>query len=157
MYSNSNEQRILGALQINQRIGSRIFKFALKDTTPELYPFNNNGEWAWPSFSTLTQLAASPQISALLANQFNTTFTTFVIWAYSVGLEDGYWCTSVTPADLAIEVEQFSDLTAYLMQTYAGSNMTFTLEHWEGDWAARCGTHNAGLRRESLLCDCSLT
>ena len=137
-----------GAQLINSRVGSRLFKFALKQSTPQMYPWNNVGQWAWPrSVSSLAELASTNQIRTLLSQTFlGTNFTTFVIWAYTIGLDDGYWCRGViTDADQEKETTQFHDLTLHLMSSYAGSGVTFVLEHWEGDWAARCGNYNTSV------------
>ena len=52
-------------------------------------------------------------------------------------------CDSIGDDDIANEIDQFSALTLLLLETYGGSNKTFILEHWEGDWSARCGSYNA--------------
>ena len=95
----------------------------------------------WPSsFTSLVDLASASQVRRLLSNEVSA-FKTFVAWVYRIGPgDDNYWCKGVSAADLADETAQFSDLTAYIMQTYANSGSTFIFEHWEGDWSARWAT-----------------
>jgi len=64
-----------------------------------------------------------------------------VIWAYTV--RGGDYCHSFTAADEQHETQEFSALTSYLLKTYQGTGLSFYLEHWEGDWAVRCGNYNA--------------
>lgn len=114
-----------------------------------MYPLNNNGQWDWgnpDNYTSLAQIAALPQIKALFSNSLGTDFTTFVMWVYTVGNVTStwnYWCNGITAENIAAETQQFADLTIYLLSTYAGTQLSFTLEHWEGDWMARCGSYNA--------------
>jgi hypothetical protein len=39
--------------------------------------------------------------------------------------------------DFADEEDQFHEVTAYLLKTYAHRNIVFILQHWEGDWMLR--------------------
>jgi hypothetical protein len=134
-----------GAQLVSNTLGSTIFKFALKSNTPGFYPFNNVAPYAWPvSFSTMTDVAKTAQVDLLLRNGLGTHFTTFVLWAYSVGTEDSYWCNGdgLTPAQEATETAQFEELTLHLLTTYRDLALDIFLEHWEGDWAARCGSYD---------------
>lgn len=58
---------------------------------------------------------------------------------------------SFTAQDVAAETQQFADLTSYLLPTYMGTGLTFVLEQWEGDWAARCGSYNKGNHQNHRL------
>jgi len=135
-----------GALAADALLQSKIFKFALKANTPQMYPFNNRGQFAWPSrFDSLTDIARTTQVDALLRNSFGTKYSVFVIWAYTVGLPDSYWCNGISAEQMMLETQQFRDLTSYLLQTYQGLEIEIYLEHWEGDWAARCGSYDRGV------------
>lgn len=141
-YINSTIPCLLdGAVLADAHFGARLFKFALKQSTPSMYPFNNFGRYAWPTnAASLTEMASTLQIRDLLGNKLGTKFDTFVIWAYSLGLQDSYWCNSIDATQEAEETQQFSDLTYHLLTNYSG--VSFYLEHWEGDWAARCRSYD---------------
>lgn len=144
-FLNASLPVLLDGAAAASNVGTTAFKFLLSSSTPNQYPFNNGGD-PWPSsFSTLVELASSSQVKRLLSNEVST-FNTFVAWAYRIGPgDDNYWCNGVTVSDLADETSQFADLTAYLLSTYEGTGLTFILEHWEGDWSARCGSYNASV------------
>lgn len=98
----------------------------------EAYPFHSQWQPAWSesSFSAVQ----SPYFRTL----FDKPFKTIVLWAYSGGRGEHYWKSGpITAQELEDEALQFDRLTTYLLETYRGSDKTFILSHWEGDWAIR--------------------
>lgn len=107
--------------------GSRVLKLYL---VPSRYRWNSD----WPSdLKSLTEVAQTPYFRAVFAKPFKT----IILTTYSIGRDDHYWTTGVTPEQEADETRQFHDLTKHLLVTYKGSGKTFVLQHWEGDWALR--------------------
>ncbi len=58
-----------------------MFKFLLSEGIASMYPFNNEGQYAWPAnMTSLAQIAATPQVQTIFSNSLGTNFTTFVMW-----------------------------------------------------------------------------
>ena len=45
------------------------------------------------------------------------------------------WNDGLSDEESNYHYQEIYDLTCYLLKTYSGSNKTFLLGHWEGDWA----------------------
>ena len=96
----------------------------------EKYPYNSD----WPErFESLVEMAEHPHYQTL----FEKPFRVIVLLVYALGRPEHYWRDGVTDEQLADETRQFAALTRHLLTTYAGSDKTFILQHWEGDWAIR--------------------
>jgi hypothetical protein len=116
-----------GADQIAS-LGARVIKLYLM-VPPNQYPFNTN----WPKCETLVELADTPAYRAVFAGPFST----YILTTYSVGRGDHYWIKRIDEAAARDETDQFYRLTRHLLTQYRGTDKTFVLQHWEGDWAAR--------------------
>ena len=135
-----------GAVQA-ARLGSKSFKFALKDHMGNMYPLNNHHA-QWPAApATLTDVLAAPQVQSLLRNELHTGFESITLWAYRVGAPDAPFCDEsalpIPAAELAAQRQQMANLTTALMAlpTGAGTPSSYWLEAWENDWATRCGSY----------------
>merc|ERR1712048_273201 len=74
-------------------------------------------------------------------------FDTYVLIAYSTvggpaGGQVGYWTDGITQAQELEETKQFREAAAWLLEEYPSK--TFVFENWEGDWASRAGSYDAG-------------
>jgi hypothetical protein len=114
-------------------LGAKCIKVNLSlepDNLPsKIYSFHSK----WPDVETLDRLASTPYYRNLFAKEFDT----FILNTFRPGRSGGYWRTQFTPEDEKAEVECFASLTKHFFRTYAGSNKTFILQNWEGDWALR--------------------
>lgn len=121
---------------------TRAVKLALFDPVGN-YPFLS--DWsAVANYTSLLQLAQHPYYDAVFQrDDFDVFALVAYRWVPSIPTGGDYWCTGITPADEVDETEQFKSLTMYLMTAFNASGKRFILQHWEGDWAARCGSYNA--------------
>jgi hypothetical protein len=114
-------------------LGSRVIKvwFYGKDHRRPAgsYPYNSN----WPNVESLIEGAQSPYYKAL----FEKPFHTYVLMVTSLGRDDGYWRTGIAEAQKQDERRQFYELAKHLLTAYQGTDKTFVLQHWEGDWMVR--------------------
>lgn len=119
-------------------LGCRVIKLHFSPSVN-----HNNVEQAyrfgppWPRTTTLVELADTPFFRAV----FDKPFETYVLWAYPGGNHG--WREGLSPADAAAESEQMEALTRLLLSRYRGTNKTFILSHWEGDWSIRPRTDPA--------------
>jgi hypothetical protein len=116
-----------GAEQI-LALGSRVIKVWF-DNPPRSYPFNSK----WPKMDSMVEIAQSPYFQQL----FNKPFKTYIMMCFSVGRGGGYWKNGITQQQKQDEQKQFYELTKHLLTSYKGTDKTFVLQHWEGDWLIR--------------------
>src|SRR5207249_8225898 len=85
-------------------IGSHVIKLYL---VPSRYRWNSD----WPSdLKNLTEVAQTPYFRAVFAKPFKT----IILTTYSIGRDDHYWTTGITPEQEADETRQLHDLTRHL-------------------------------------------
>jgi hypothetical protein len=120
-YLNEGADRIL-------ELGSRTIKLWFT-TLQTSYPFNTD----WPAVADMVEIAQTPPFVEV----FDKPFDTYVLEAFSVGLDHGYWREQPTPDQFTEDERQFYELTCHLLTTYAGTGKTFVLQNWEGDWSIR--------------------
>jgi hypothetical protein len=116
-----------GAEQI-LTLGSRVIKVWFHNPRKS-YSFNSQ----WPQMNSLVEIAQSKYFSKL----FDKPFTTYIMMCFSVGKNAAYWRSGITSEQKLDEQRQFYELTKYLLTTYKGTEKTFILQHWEGDWLIR--------------------
>jgi hypothetical protein len=116
-----------GADQISA-LGSRVIKVWFHKPH-QSYSFNSK----WPEMDNLVEIAKSPYFREL----FDKPLTTYVMMCFSMGRSAGYWRKGVTEEQQKDEQRQFYELTKHLLTKYKGTNKTFILQHWEGDWLIR--------------------
>jgi len=79
----------------------------------------------------LVDLLKHPEYVAALAHPFTTVMLEiFPLRGSHRSFSDG-------ESSFADEEEQFHEVAAYLFKTYGNRNLTFVLQHWEGDWMLR--------------------
>ena len=134
-----------GAATLAQ-MGTTSIKLILSTDVNATYPWNS----AWgPQLAGVTDLAGlaqTPYYDAIFRGSAaggGWNFSLFDVITYRVA-PGGDWCAAYTPDDAAIDEREFAGLTAHFLSAFAGSGKTFLLEHWEGDWAARCGGYDGG-------------
>jgi len=114
-------------------LGSRVIKvwfYGKRHEHPDsVYPYNSD----WPKVESLAEGARSPYFQKL----FSKPFTTYILVVTALGRQDNYWRNGVTQEQKQDEQRQFYELTRFLLKTYKGTNKTFILQHWEGDWMIR--------------------
>ena len=132
------------------RTGTRVAKLILDGSPDETYPWNTDWEPIMKNVSTLAQLAATELYDAALRGRATPapawSFDTYLLVTYSLSAGAGdwnYWCDAFTPSNAADETAEFAGLTTHLLSAFAGTGKSFYLEHWEGDWSARCGGYDA--------------
>ena len=133
------------------RTGTRAIKLILDGSPDDTYPWNTAWGPVMANVSTLAELAATELYDTALRGRASPLpaweFDVFSLVSYSLGTGGGngwnYWCTSFTEADAAGETAEFSGLTQHLLSAFLGGGKRFMLEHWEGDWSARCGSYDA--------------
>jgi hypothetical protein len=82
----------------------------------------------------MVDVARSPAFEKVFRDE---AFDTYVLEAFSVGMDAAYWRYRSHAPKQADDERQFYDLTRHLLTTYRGTGKTFILQDWEGDWAAR--------------------
>jgi len=109
-------------------LGSRVIKVWFHK--PERsYAFNSK----WPDMDTMVEIAQSPYFRQL----FNKPFTTYILMCFSMGRGAAYWRNGISKQQKLDEQQQFYALSKHLLTTYRGTDKTFILQHWEGDWLIR--------------------
>jgi hypothetical protein len=109
-------------------LGSRVIKVWFHNPQKK-YPFNSN----WPQMNSLVEIAKSPYFSEL----FEKPMMTYILMCFSMGKDASYWRKGITEKQKLDEQRKFYELTKHLLTKYKGSNKTFVLQHWEGDWLIR--------------------
>jgi hypothetical protein len=132
--------------------GTRAIKVIMDAAPDKAYPWNTDWTPILAPVRSLEDLARTELYDELFAGRPGPggwDYDVFDVVTYRYGANSGgpsewnYWCRYFTPADAAGETAEFSGLTAHLLTRFAGSGKRFLLEHWEGDWSARCGGYNA--------------
>lgn len=114
-------------------VGSRVIKLWFNQSPAKNYPFHSQ----WPKIGSLVELAKSPYYKSV----FDKPFTSIILETFAFGLPGSYWRDRPTDEQRENERRQFYELTKYLLTTYRGTNKTFVLQNWEGDWAVRDKDH----------------
>lgn len=110
-------------------LGTRSIKLWMNNVE-KAYPFGTQ----WPAVRNLTELAQTAPFRRVFADDFDTYF----LVAFSSGMPHGYFKEpSASDAQFAEDERQFYDLTKHLLTAYRGTNKTFVLQSWEGDWLVR--------------------
>ena len=79
----------------------------------------------------LVDVLKHPEFVAALAYPFATVMLEiFPLRGSNRSFSDG-------ESSFADEEEQFHEVAAYLLKTYGKRDLTFVLQHWEGDWMLR--------------------
>ena len=118
-----------GAEKIHE-LGMNVGKFWLHEDGLPGYGYNSKLKEALGSGRLVDVLKHEEYVAALAV-----PFKTVMLEVFPlVGSKDSFFEGENTFAD---EEDQFYEVTAYLLKTYAQRDITFILQHWEGDWMLR--------------------
>jgi hypothetical protein len=120
---------IEGAEKIHE-LGMGVAKFWLFEDDLPGYGYNSRLKEALPTGRLVEVLRHEEYVAALAL-----PFTTVMLEVFPlVGSKQSFFEGENTFAD---EEEQFYEVAAYLLKTYGRRDLTFILQHWEGDWMLR--------------------
>jgi hypothetical protein len=124
-YHFTGKTRLVETAQAMADMGSNVIKFEAGPGAMAAYHLPPNQE-----IKTLKDLfALEPSYQAVLAMPFDYC----LVWAYPLGTAKS--CREAwTEEDRRREYGEMYDLTQYLLEEFSGTNKTFLLGHWEGDW-----------------------
>lgn len=127
-YDFTDEDYLNEGANVLRTLGSRVVKIWFH-LMAEKYPFDAD----WTEFDDMVEVAEHEYVRQL----FEKPFDTYVLSAYALDNPNDdrhYFRTGMSAADARREEEAFYDLTKHLLRTYRGTDKTFVLQHWEGDW-----------------------
>ena len=109
-------------------LGTRLGKFwFMPGGTAHDYPFRSS----WPRTANFVELAKTDYFAQLFA----LPFATFILEAQSPLEND--WKSDQPPRFYDEITREFRELTAHLYKSFRDRDVTFILQHWEGDWLLR--------------------
>jgi hypothetical protein len=141
-YHFTEKTRLVETAQAMLDMGSNVIKFAADPAAMDAYHLPAN-----PEIKTLKDLfALEPSYQAVLSMPFDY----YLVWAYPLGTAKS--CREAwTEEDRRREYDEMYGLTRYLLEKFSGTNKTFLLGHWEGDWVLLGGYDiNAEPKPESV-------
>ena len=110
------------------RLGMNVAKFWLRED--KLPGYDYNSDWQIPLDARLVDVLQHKYYVEALALPFRAiAFEVFPL-SHKAGYLD-------YESDFADEEKQFHEVAVYLLKTYAARDITFILQHWEGDWMLR--------------------
>lgn len=113
-----------------QRLGMNVAKFWLREDELPGYGYNSDWSSALKSGRLVDVLKHKDYVEAL-ALPFRTVFLEIFPL---VGNKQTFFAGDNNFED---EEEQFHEVATYLFKTYQDREITFVLQHWEGDWMLR--------------------
>jgi hypothetical protein len=141
-YHLTEKTRLVETAQAMVDMGSNVVKFEAGPGALNAYQLPAN-----PAIKSLTDLfTLEPSYQTVLAMPFDY----YLVWAYPLGTAKS--CREAwTEEDRQREYREMYDLTRYLLERFNGTNKTFLLGHWEGDWVLLGGYDiNADPKPESV-------
>lgn len=117
-----------------RRLGMNVAKFWLHEDGLPGYGYNTDDTWK-KSISTgrLVDVLKHPDYVEALSHPFSTV----LLEVFPLkGDKSSFFAGD---NDFKDEEEQFHEVAAYLLKTYADRDITFILQNWEGDWMLRHG------------------
>jgi hypothetical protein len=141
-YHLTDKTRLVETAQAMLDMGSNVIKFEASPGALESYRLPAN-----PEIKTLKDLfALDPSYQAVLSMPFDY----YLVWAYPLGTAKS--CREAwTDEDRQREYTEMYDVTRCLLERFNGTNKTFLLGHWEGDWVLLGGYDiNAEPKPESV-------
>lgn len=127
-YQFSNSTRLVETAQAIGQMNSNVIKFSMAPNAFETYRLPKN-----PNIKSLRSFAElDPSMQSVLKSPFSYYF----IWAYRhSAAENNYWRAGISRSQKEEEYREIYDFASYLLTTFAKSNKSFYLGHWEGDWS----------------------
>lgn len=129
-YHLTNKPFIIEGAEKIHELGMNVGKFWLHEDNLPGYGYNSKLKEALGSGRLVDVLKHEEYVAALAV-----PFKTVMLEVFPlVGSKDSFFEGENTFAD---EEGQFYEVAAYLLKTYAERDITFILQHWEGDWMLR--------------------
>jgi hypothetical protein len=125
-YHLTSEPFIIEGSRALLTLGMRVAKYWLD---PSLPGYGYNSEWKLRRDMRLVEIARHPYFRECFAMPFSA----FALEIQPVA-RGRIWSPSTS---FAPDEEQLAELTEYLLETYRDRDVTFILQHWEGDWMMR--------------------
>jgi hypothetical protein len=125
LYHLSDEPFLLEGVAALHGMGFKTVKLWF-EANPPGYAFNS--KWNLPRDAKLVDIAKHEYYT----RAFESPFSTFILEIQPIRKHPGAGVN-----DFAADAEQFEELSLHLLQTYKETNLTFILQHWEGDWMLR--------------------
>jgi TAT (twin-arginine translocation) pathway signal sequence len=129
-YHLTEEPFLIEGAEAIHRLGMNVAKFWLREDELPGYGYHSDWSQVLKSGRLVDVLKHKDYVEAL-ALPFRTVFLeVFPL----VGNKQTFFSGKNTFAD---EEEQFHEVASYLIKTYADRDITFIIQHWEGDWMLR--------------------
>lgn len=125
LYCFTKEPYLIEGCKAIEKLGMRIAKLWFANQLPG-YAFNS--DWKLTRDLCLADVAKHPYFQ----QAFAMPFSTFVLEIQPV--RGGKFDKN---ADFSADERQFFELTSHLLQNYRDRDVTFIVQHWEGDWMLR--------------------
>lgn len=126
-YYFSEKPYLLEGCDALQKLGMGVAKFWFGRS---LNGYNYNSEWNLTPETRLVDVARH----TYFRQAFDYPFTTFALEIFPVDRSRQFNDPEMTFDE---DEKQFYELAAYLLKAYSARNVTFILQHWEGDWMLR--------------------
>ncbi len=137
-----------GAQKISDLGSDSIFVY-LTPSFRTVYPDQSSNSWPAQTPANLTVLAQSKPYASV----FNLPFKTVVLSTFTFANNDRVRGMAASPDRLKAEEDEFYQLAKYLYSHFAGSNKTFVLKNWEGDWVGLGQGNTTGNISENTVRD----
>jgi hypothetical protein len=129
-YHLTNKPFIIEGAEKIHELGMNVGKFWLHEDNLAGYGYNSQLKEALGSGRLVDVLKHEEYVAALAV-----PFKTVMLEVFPlVGSKDSFFEGENTFTD---EEDQFHEVATYLLKTYAHRDITFVLQHWEGDWMLR--------------------
>jgi hypothetical protein len=119
-YHFTKESKLVETARAILEMGSNTIKFSFEADKLA------NGTPAWNPKNLMEIAHLDPSVKTV----FNLSFVNYVIWVYAISSKQMLFHQE----SLDGEYREIYNLTRYLLTTYNGTNKTFYLGNWEGDW-----------------------
>lgn len=133
-YHLTDEPFLLEGCRALRRLGMNVVKLWL---APRLPGYGYHSKWDLPKDARLVDVARHPYFESVLAMPFST----FVFEIQPVTRTGRPFPDA--QCDYSDDTTQLRELAEHLLRRFADRDVTFVLQHWEGDWMLR---RSAGLR-----------
>lgn len=106
------------------------------------YPFNS--DWRLPAAPGLAELVQHPYFEAAFA----LPFSVIALEVFAPPGPPGGRAITDPAYDAGRDEQAMYELSTYLLRRYAGRDVTFLLQNWEGDWMLRGAARDGWMRGE---------
>lgn len=129
-YHLTNKPFLVEGAEAIHRLGMNVAKFWLCEDKLPGYGYNSDWSAALNTGRLVDVLKHKDYVEALSQPFHSVLLEVFPL----VGNKQSFFAGENNFTD---EEDQFHEVAAYLIKTYGGRDITFILQHWEGDWMLR--------------------